>query len=64
MSQLSRQQAQLPAMMRLVRHEVAEKMHQVSREILPRGRRNRTATRHAQPDQLNHTFAAAFERAR
>src|SRR5689334_12975481 len=40
MAELASNQNQLPAMMRLVRDEVVEKVHQVGREVLPVGRRH------------------------
>src|SRR5437773_4212508 len=62
-SQLPRHHYQLAAMMRLVGHKVAEKVHQVRGKVLPRRRRHRPTTSHTEPDQFNHATAAAFERA-
>ena len=61
MAQLSRQEYELTTMMCFMSDEVVEKVDQVSRKVLPGGWRDRTAMRHAEPDQLNHAFTAAFE---
>ena len=63
MAQLPRQHDELPTMVSLVSHEVAEKMHKIRREVLPGGWRNRAVTRQAEPDQFDHPAAAAFESA-
>jgi hypothetical protein len=61
MAQLPRQQAQLATMVCFVSDEVVEKVDEVSGKVLPRGRRDRAATRYAKPDQFDHAFAAAFQ---
>lgn len=64
MAQLPREQAKLSTMMCFMRDEVVEKVDQVSRKVLPGGRRDRATMRHAEPDQFDHAFAAARKRAR
>src|SRR5437868_5411589 len=64
MAQLPRQHAELTAMVCLVGHEVAEKVHKVRWEVLPRGRRDRATAFYAEPDQSNNSFAATLECAR
>src|SRR5262249_55439641 len=62
MAQLSRQHAQLSAMVRLVRYKITEKMCKIGGKVLPGSRRNRAAARYAEPDQFDHAFTAACER--
>jgi len=64
MAQLSRQHAELATMMRLVRDKVVEEVNEIGREVLPSCRRNRAATRCAEPDHVDDAFAAAFKGAR
>jgi len=61
---LSRQHAQLPAMVRLVRNEVTQKVGEISWKVLPCGWWDRTASSCAELDQFNNPAVAAFERAR
>ena len=61
--QLPRQHDQLPTMVSLVRHEVAEKMGEIGRKVLPRRPGNRTATSNTEPDQPRDAFAAPRQRA-
>lgn len=63
MSQLARHQAQLPAMVCLMSDEVAEKVHDIGREILPGGGGNGTTSGGAETDQANDAVAAPSERA-
>ena len=64
MAQLSREHAELSAMMCFMSDEVVEKVDQVSWKVLPCGRWNRATMRHAEPDQFDHAFTAAFKGAR
>jgi hypothetical protein len=64
MSQLPRQHAKLTTMMCLVSNEVTEKVHDISREVLPVGWWHITATRYAEPDQFNDATTALCESTR
>ena len=63
MAQLPRQHYELSAMMRLVAHEVSEKVDEVRREVLPGGWRDGAATSDTEPDYFNHARAAACKSA-
>jgi hypothetical protein len=64
MTQLPRQHAKLTTMVCLVRYEVAEKVHNISREVLPVGRWDLAATSNAKPDQFNDATTALSESTR
>jgi hypothetical protein len=64
MTQLPRQHAKLTTMVCLVSYEVTEKVHNISREVLPVGWWNIAATSYAEPDQFNDATAASRESAR
>ena len=50
-------------MVRLVSHEVAEKVHYIRRKVLPGSRRHRAAASYTESNQVNDAIAAACERA-
>ena len=58
---MPRQHDQLPTMVSLVRHEVAEKVREIRREVLPGRSGNRAATSNTKPDQSSDAFAAPRE---
>jgi hypothetical protein len=57
-SQLARQHDQLATMVTLVRHEVAEKVYEVRREVLPGGSGNCAAASDTESDQSSDALAA------
>ena len=63
MAQLPGQHDQLPAMVCFVGHEVTEKVNEISREVLPRRRRDCPTQIDAEPDHLDDAVATAPERA-
>src|SRR5207249_4048520 len=56
--QLTRQHDELPTMMSLVGHEVAEEVHEIRREVLPGGTGHRATSSHTDLDQRDDAFAA------
>jgi hypothetical protein len=64
MTKLSRQHAKLTTMVCLVSYEIAQKVHDISREVLPGGWWNLAATSNAEPDQFNDASTALCESAR
>jgi len=62
MSQLPRQHAQLPTMVSLVRHEVAEKMDDIRGKVLPGRWRKHAAPSKTESDQSIDSLAAPRER--
>lgn len=61
-SELAREQDQLAAMVRLVRHEVAEKVLEVCREVLPGAPGNGATARSSKLDQTDQALATARQR--
>src|ERR1043165_212911 len=63
MPQLPRHHDQLTAMVRLVRHEIAEEVREIGREVLPSGRRHDAAASRSETHQSSDPIAAPRQRA-
>ena len=62
MSHLARQHAQLATMVGLVRHEVVQKVHDIGREVLPRGPRNDATPSNPELEQFDDAGATPRQR--